>query len=358
MNRLDRISTIACCMALTAAFCIGTMNAANAAGQGRYKQINLTSNVQGKAQHTDRNLVNAWGLAFFVNSPFWVSDNGSGLSTIYDGGGAPQGLVVTVPPAPEQPGGTLGSPTGIVANPSIRWVVSENGKSGPAAFIFDTADGTISGWSPGVDLQHAIIAVDNFGAHASYTGLEIVTDRNGPRLYAADSANNNIDVFGGNFQPLFSFTDPNVPNGYSVYAIHNIQGRLFVTFAGGGGGVVDIFDTGGHLMRTFASNGPGGHLVSPWGIALAPHDFGRFSNALLIGNEDDGHISAFNIMTGAFLGQLVDPKGHTITIPGLWALQFGADNPANGKQDELFFTAGPHGYSEGLFGKIIEQDGQ
>jgi uncharacterized protein (TIGR03118 family) len=357
MNRLDRISTSACCMALTAACIVGTMNEASAAGQGRYLQVNLTSNVHGMAQHTDRNLVNGWGLAFFINSPFWVSDNGSGLSTIYDGGGVPQGLVVTVPPAPEQPGGTLGSPTGIVANPSIRWVVSKNGKSGPAAFIYDTADGTISGWSPGVDPQNAVIAVYNFSAHASYTGLEIVTDRNGPRLYAADAANNKIDVFGGNFQPLFSFTDPNVPKGYTTYAIHLIQGRLFVTFAGGGGGVVDIFDTGGHLMRTFASNGPGGHLVSPWGIALAPHDFGRFSNALLIGNEDDGHISAFNVMTGAFLGQLVDPNGKTITIPGLWALQFGADSPANGKADELFFTAGPNNYADGLFGKIVEQDG-
>jgi uncharacterized protein (TIGR03118 family) len=307
--------------------------------------------VQGMAQHTDPNLVNGWGLAFFKNSPFWVSDNGTGLSTIYDGTGAPQQLVVTVPPAPEQPGGTLGSPTGMVANPSMRWVVSANGKSGPAAFIFDTGDGTISGWSPGVDPQHAIIAVDNFSAHASYTGLEIVNDR----LYAADFANNRIDVFGGRFQHLFSFAGPNVPKGYSTYAVHLIQGRLFVTYAGPGGGIVDIFDPGGHLVRTFASNGPGGHLVSPWGMALAPHDFGKFSDALLIGNEDDGHISAFNFMTGAFLGQLVDPQGHTIVIPGLWALQFGAGNVANGKTDELFFTAGPNGYADGLFGKIIEQ---
>src|SRR5579864_4901340 len=170
MIRRNRISTFAGCTALAAAISIGTMNAANAAGQGRYLQVNLTSNVHGMAQHTDGNLVNGWGLAFFTSSPFWVSDNGSGLSTIYDGTGTPQSLVVTVPPAPEQPGGTLGSPTGIVANPSIRWVVSENGKSGAAAFIFATGDGTISGWSPGVDPQHAIIAVDNFSSHASYTG--------------------------------------------------------------------------------------------------------------------------------------------------------------------------------------------
>jgi uncharacterized protein (TIGR03118 family) len=358
MIRLDRIAKSACCMALAAALCVATTHEASAAGHGRYLEVDLTSNVHGMAQHTDQNLVNGWGLAFFTSSPFWVSDNGSGLSTIYDGTGTPQGLVVTVPPAPEQPGGTLGSPTGIVANPSIRWVVSENGKSGPAAFIFDTADGTISGWSPGVDVQHAIIAVDNFGTHASYTGLEIVTDRDGPHLYAADSVNNRIDVFGGQFQHVFSFTDPNVPKGDTAYAVHLIQGRLFVTFAGLGGGIVDMFDTGGHLMRTFASNGSGGPLVSPWGIALAPHDFGKYSNALLIGNEGDGHISAFNITTGAFLGQLEDAQGHTIAIPGLWSLQFGAGNAANGKADELFFTAGPNGYSDGLFGKIIEQDGR
>jgi uncharacterized protein (TIGR03118 family) len=231
MIRLDRIAASACCMALAAAFSIGTTHEARAAGQGGYMQVNLTSNVQGMAQHTDPNLVNGWGLAFFKNSPFWVSDNGTGLSTIYDGTGAPQQLVVTVPPAPEQPGGTLGSPTGMVANPSMRWVVSANGKSGPAAFIFDTGDGTISGWSPGVDPQHAIIAVDNFSAHASYTGLEIVNDR----LCAADFANNRIDVFGGRFQHLFSFTGPNVPKGYSTYAVHLIQGRLFVTYAGPGG---------------------------------------------------------------------------------------------------------------------------
>ena len=332
---------------------------AEAGGLGRYLEINLSSNVHGMAHQTDRHLVNGWGLAFFTSSPFWVSDNGTGFSTIYDHFGVRQSLIVTIPPAPEEPGGTLGSPTGIVANPSSRFAVTENGHTGPAAFIFATLDGTISGWSPGVDLLKSVVAVDDFSSNDVFTGLEILTDRFGPRLYAADTAHNQIDVFGGNYEPLFSFTDPNVPKGFSVYGIHNINDRLFVTFAGQtAGGIVDMFDTGGHLMRTFASNGPSGPLQAPWGVALAPHDFGKFSNALLVGNVADGHISAFDATTGAFLGQLLDTHGKTIAIPGLWSLVFGAGNSANGKTDELFFTAGPNGYSAGLFGKIIEQDGR
>jgi uncharacterized protein (TIGR03118 family) len=357
MFRPARTGTTACCVALLAALVLGTTSRADAGGHGKYLQINLTSNVQGMAHQTDRHLVNGWGLAFFTSSPFWVSDNGTGLSTIYDHFGNRQNLIVTVPAAPEQPSGTRGTPTAVVANPSIRFAVSENGHSGPAAFIFATSDGTISGWSPGVDLLHSVIAVDNFKSTAIYTGLEILTDNDGPRLYAADNWNGQVDVFGGSYQPLFTFTDPHVPPGFSVYGIHFIAGRLFVTFAGPGGGVVDMFDTGGHLMRTFASNGATGPLQSPWGIALAPHDFGKYSNALLVGNVADGHISAFDLTTGAFLGQLENTAGHPIAIPGLWSLEFGAGNKANGPTDELFFTAGPDGYTAGLFGKIIELDG-
>jgi uncharacterized protein (TIGR03118 family) len=358
MFRSARIAAITACLAFVPALMLGATDTAYAGGHGHYLQINLSSDVHGMAHQTDRHLVNGWGLAFFVSSPFWVSDNGTGLSTIYDHFGNRQNLIVTVPAAPEQPSGTLGSPTGIVANPTANFGVTENGQSGSSAFIFATLDGTISGWSPGVDLLHSVVAVDDFKGGDVFTGLEIVTGRDGPRVYAADTAHNMIDVFGAKFQPLFSFTDPNVPKGFSVYGIHLIQGRLFVTFAGQGpGGAVDMFDTGGHLMRTFASNGTTGPLQSPWGVALAPHDFGKYSNALLVGNVADGHISAFNVMTGAFLGQLENTQGQPVAIQGLWSLVFGAGNAANGKTDELFFTAGPNGYSDGLFGKIIEQDG-
>jgi uncharacterized protein (TIGR03118 family) len=329
---------------------------AEAAAAGGYQQINLTSNVPGMAHHTDPNLVNGWGAAFFPGNPFWLSDEGTGLSTLYDSHGVAQGLVVAIPAAPEQPAGTAGTPSGIVANSSNAFVVSENGVSGPGVFLFDTLDGTISGWNPGVDLNHAVIAVDNFSSHSLYTGLAIAKTNHGWRLYAADAVNNRVNVFDGKFQKLYSFTDPTVPNTLSVYGVHLVQGFILVTFgsqASNQGGVVDIFDFNGRLVKRFAANGPGGPLEAPWGAAVAGPHFGPFSNALLIGNVDDGHISAFNSKTGAFLGQMQDATGKTIANPGLWSLEVGAGGGASGNADELYFSAGPNGYGDGLFGKFI-----
>jgi uncharacterized protein (TIGR03118 family) len=327
-----------------------------ASASSAYREINLTSNMPGMARHTDPNLVNGWGMAFFPGSPFWISDEATGFSTLYDAHGVPQGLVVAIPAAAEQPQGTPGTPTGIVANSTSAFVVSANGTSGPGFFLFDTLDGTISGWNPSVDLNHAIVAVDNFSSHALYTGLAIAKTMHGPRLYAADAVNNRVDVFDGKFRKLFGFTDPTVPSGLGVYAVHLVQGFIFVTFAIGGsssGGVVDVFDFNGRFVRRFAANGSGGPLEAPWGIAASGAHFGQFSNAILIGNEADGRISAFNPKTGAFLGQLKDSQGNTFAIPGLWSIEFGAGGGASGNADELFFSAGPHGYSAGLFGKFI-----
>jgi uncharacterized protein (TIGR03118 family) len=342
-------------IALTIGASLG--GAAKAAGStGGYRQINLASNVPGIAHHTDRNLVNGWGLAFFPGNPFWVSDEATGLSTLYDSHGVPQNLVVAIPAAPEQPAGTKGTPTGMVANSTMAFVVSENGASGPGVFLFSSLDGTISGWNPGVDFGHAVIAVDNFSSHAAYTGLAMARTQHGPRLYAADAANNKVDVFDPKFRKLFSFTDPRVPKSMSAYGVHLVNGRIVVTFASelnNTGGVVDLFDFDGRFIKTFAANGANGPLHAPWAVVASGMHFGQFSNAILIGNEDDGRISAFDPKTGAFLGQLKDEQGNTIAVPGLWGLAFGSGGGASGNANELYFAAGPNGYADGLFGKLV-----
>ena len=319
----------------------------------QYKRVNLVSNMPGAALHVDPNLINGWGLAFFAHSPFWVADAGTGVSTLYGPGGSMVPLVVTVPSAPG-----LG-PTGIVANSSAGFVVTENGVSGPAAFIFDSMDGTISGWSPNVDVTHAIIAVNNSSSGAAYTGLAIAMDSSGNTfIYAADQGNNKVDIYDSGFNFVKSFTDSSLPAGFSAFGIQNIGGKLYVTFAGffsgNLGGFVDVFDTSGNLIKKFAANGT---LNLPWGLAQAPADFGRFSHDILIGNLFDGTINAFR-RNGKFKGQLKDAHGKVISVDGLWALKFGTDPSANGGKNQLFFTAGPSFYANGLFGRItaIEDD--
>lgn len=315
----------------------------------QYKVSALVSNQKGVAPHTDPNLVNAWGIAYFVGGPFWVSDNGTGKSTLYDAFGNLQSLVVIVPPAS---GAGLGTPTGMVANGTTDFVISKNGKSGPGVFLFDTSDGTISGWNPTVNGTHAVIAVNNSSRHSEYTGLAMGVNNGANVLYAADNGiNRRVDMFNAKFQRVGSFTDSSLPAGFAPYGIQNINGYLYVTFGrfGTPGGFVDIFDTAGHLIRHFASQGK---LSAPWGLALAPPNFGKFSSALLVGNLGDGHINAFDYTTRAFLGQLTDTTGKTITISGLWALSFGGGTSADGRTNQLFFTAGPNGYLDGLFGVI------
>jgi uncharacterized protein (TIGR03118 family) len=329
-----------------------------------YQQRNLVGFQPGMAHYTDP-LLNGWGLAFAPNGPFWVADTATGVSTVYDHQGKPQPLVVTVPGAS---GGT-GSPTGVVYNPTSDFVISKNGKSAPALFIFDTTDGTISGWNPAVDPTHAIIMSSR---PAAYFGLVLATNGSGQNvLYAADFANNSIDMFGGSYNFLGSFTDPKVTTqlpGYMAYGVQEVNGQLYVTFDSFGnapfGGVVDIFDTNGNLLTPnhFTANAPGaGPLANPWGVVQAPPDFGIFSNDILIGNVEQNtgpsaaSINAFNPSTGAFLGQLKEPDGVPLAIPGLWDLEFGAGSPQNGKTNELFFTAGPNAITftgNGLFGMI------
>jgi uncharacterized protein (TIGR03118 family) len=328
------------------------------AADNSYVATNLVSDVL-SASHTDPNLVNAWGIAFNPNGFVWIADNGTGKSTLYDGLGNAASLIVTIPPPA---GGTSAAPTGIVFNSSADFAVSNGTVSGASAFIFATEDGTISGWSPTVDSTHAILAVDNSAAGAVYKGLALAGDGTGHFLYATDFHNRKIDVFDATFKPAAlsgSFADPHIPAGYAPFGIRNINGTLYVTYAkqdadklddvkGKGHGFVDVFDANGNLIDRFATRGS---LNSPWGLAVAPADFGKFSNRLLIGNFGDGKINAFDLATGESLGALKRKSGKTLVVDGLWGLDFG-NGVKDFPTDVLFFTAGPNGEANGLFGKI------
>jgi uncharacterized protein (TIGR03118 family) len=332
-----------------------------ATASAQYLRTDLVSNQPGVAPNTDPRLVNAWGLVANPTSPWWVSDNGTGFSTLYNGAGVQIPLFVTVPPAPSSPAGTLGTPTGIVGNTNATiFMITENNVSAPSIFIFATLDGTISGWNPTIGgatgLSHATLAVDRSSAGATYTGLAIATNQAGTFLYAADGGpNRRIDMFDGAFNLVKSFDDPAIPKNFAPYGIQTINGQIWVTFTAlnkGQSGFVDVFDTEGNLVKHSAVHGP---LHSPWGIALAPADFGPMSNAILISNNiSRGRINAFNPETGQFLGPLRDANGKAIEVDNIWALQFGQDAAANanGAHNQLFFTAGPNGYANGLFGVI------
>jgi uncharacterized protein (TIGR03118 family) len=340
----------------------------------RYVQMNLVSDVPGAASVTDPNLVNAWGISFSPTSPFWISDNGTGVSTLYNGAGTPIPLVVQVPPPT---GGTPPStPTGQVFNSTADFVVSANGASQAALFIFATEDGTISGWNPKVDPTNAILAVDNSGMGAVYKGLAMGSTSAGNFLYATNFHEGVIEMYDAHFQWVRNFTDYDLPPHYAPFGVANIGGKLYVTFAkqdkdahddsaGPHRGFVDIFDTDGNLIKRLISRGP---LDSPWGLALAPAGFGRFSHSLLVGNFGNGRISAFNPRTGFFRGQLRrkdvsarsrgwfphrfrHDRDDVLTIDGLWAIVFG-NGTATAPANLLYFTAGPDGESHGLFGTV------
>src|SRR5579871_351365 len=303
-------------------------------------QYTLTSLV---TTTNDPNLRNGWGLAYLPSGPYWVSDEGTGLSTVYQANGTIVSLVVTVPPASTG----QGSPTGIVANTTTGFVVTQNGKSGPAAFIFDTLDGTISGWNSSVNPNTAVIAVNN--STANYTGLAIGTSGTQTVLYAANSAQNRIEVYNSNFKLTKTFTDTKL-TGLTVYGVAFIKGFVVVTFSGSTTGAVDVFSPSGTLLKTLVP--PTSVLKGPWGLALAPKNFDTLSNTLLVGNVDDGTIHGFSTSTGKLVGEVKDKNGNVISIPGLWGLEFGGGSPNNGNTNQLFFAAGTSGYSTGEFGVI------
>jgi len=329
-----------------------------------YKRVNLVSDIAGVARFTDPNLVNPWGLAFSPTSPFWVADNGSGVSTLYNGQGqafpVATPLVVTIPSPTDPTGG--GTPTGLVVNSTTdAFVVSADSQAGPAAFLFATEDGTILGWSPTVNRTQALIAVDRSSAGAVYKGLALASTSTGTYLYATNFHAGVVEIYDQHFAPVTTFTDPTVDANFAPFGIQTIGGQIYVTFAkqkqpdlhddeaGPGNGFVDVFAPDGTFVRRVAAHGT---LNSPWGLALAPDGFGPFSHHLLVGNFGDGRINAFDVDSGEFDSQLLDPEGNPLTINGLWALQFGNGALNGGRRDRLFFTAGIADESHGLFGFI------
>ncbi len=344
-----------------AAFAQSSVAQSHPVAHGVYQQTNLVSDLAGMAPVTDPNLVNPWGLVASATSPWWVSDNGAGLTTLYNGQGQIVPLVPTIPAPTGSAAGTLGTPTGVVFNSTTGFVITENGVSAPAAFIFSTEDGTIAGWSGAVDRAHAILTVDRskIGAGAVYKGLAIATNSAGTFLYATNFRFGTIEVFNSSFKLVGSFKDRYLPRGYAPFGIQNIGGNLYVTFAqqdaarhddvaGRGHGFVDVFSASGRLLRRLVSRGK---LNSPWGLALAPANFGAFSNALLVGNFGDGLIHAYNPKNGALLGTLSNSSRAPLVIDGLWGLSFG-NGSGSGATNDLFFTAGIQDEAHGLFGKI------
>jgi uncharacterized protein (TIGR03118 family) len=341
-------------------FGAGLLACLAAPGFAQYTVTNLVSNQNAIGSNpADPDLVNAWGITSLAASPFWVSDNGTGKSTLYNSLGQKQGLVVTIPSAS---GMGQGTPTGVIGNTTASsFVVSftQGGvtKSGKSVFLFATLDGTISGWTPAVLPTTSVIGANRSAFGASYTALTLFTNSVGISfLYAANNTDGGgIDVFGGGFNFLGTVTDPQIPRSFAPYGTRVIGDRLWVTFGGtnkANSGFADVFqiNNDGTLTKLFEANGP---LHSPWGLAQAPSNFGPFSNAVLIANNiKDGEINAFDPETGNFLGHLADGNGRPISINQLWGLDFGKGAGANGATNELFFTAGPDNYANGLFGVI------
>lgn len=346
--------TRACAPILAGAAVLISACAAMANG---YLQTNMVSDGAVPATIVDKNLVNPWGISFSPTSAFWISDNGTGLSTLYNGVGEPLSLVVTIPP----PGGAPGpaAPDGTIFNPTTDFVVTGPNGSGPAVFLFSTEDGTISGWNPAADLNNAILEVDQSSQGTVFKGIAWAHVGKVNWLYATDFHHGMVDVFDASFNLVGHFTDTSIPSGYAPFGIQNVDDDLVVTFAkqdaaghddvaGPGFGFVDVFTPKGKLVRRLVSHGA---LNSPWGIAVAPDDFGQFSDDILISNFGDGRINAFNQTTGAFEGTLRDGGGNPITISGIWGIAFG-NGVAAGLQNVLYFTAGINDESDGLFGQI------
>jgi uncharacterized protein (TIGR03118 family) len=353
----------------------------------RYVVTALVSDipVSGTSPKIDPVLQNAWGVAFSpAASPFWISDNATGCSTLYGGDGVKVAtLQVSIPlpgnvvPAtscktvdPNHPP-TNAAPTGVIWNPSSLFVVP--GTTIQAAFIFDTEDGTLSAWAGGLthNPTNAVIAVDNSATGAVYKGLAVGVNVRGVFLFATNFNAGTVDVFGpngpdGHFAAVTTdggFIDPDIPAGFAPFGIENIDGDLFVTYAkqnahkhddvaGPGNGFVDVFDTDGHFLRRFASRGP---LNSPWGVTRASFAFGRFSGNILVGNFGNGKINVFDSQ-GRFLDELDRADGKTLVIDGLWKLTLGGGRASS--SDTLYFTAGPNGEKDGLFGTITPIPGK
>jgi uncharacterized protein (TIGR03118 family) len=362
-----------------------------------YTQTNLVSNTSGVAPVTDPQLINPWGLSRASGSPWWISDQATGYSTLYNGPGVKQALIVTIPPSdPTNKSTPIGSPTGTIANGSQTDFLLAAGK--PAVFLFSTIDGTIAGWNPAVALAPGsappstnAVTVVKTSDGSSFTGLTS-SFVNGKRfLYTANFTKGRVDVYDSTFQAVrvskkhsgenddkqgvfseTSFVDERLPDHYVPFNVQAIGNDIVVTYAlhegsspfetdGPGLGFVDIYSSSGRLLRRLEN---GDWLNAPWGVALAPLDFGRFSHDLLIGQfagggdtQSSGFIAAYDLATGKFDGLLEDASGKPLAINGIWSLSPGNVSPSNNDPAaapaaEVYFTAGPNHGSGGLFGYL------
>jgi uncharacterized protein (TIGR03118 family) len=324
----------------------------------RYTATVLTSNgpASGPNARADSSLVNGWGISRSSTSPWWVSDNGTGLSTLYNGEGAKQALVVTVP----------GGPTGTVWNGTPDFEVAPGR---PGSFLFAALDGTISGWNSGVNPSQAIVVATNPGA--VYTGMAIASVNGKNRIYAADFKGRKIDVYDSKFQLISGdnglgdddgdtiFRFPAALQDYAPFNIQNIGGTLYIAFAKHNAageelkapstGIVAAFTPSGQPIRMFERVAG---LNAPWGLVMAPGDFGVFSHHLLVGQFGSGEILAFNATTGRYSGKMLDQNGSVLKIDGLWGLSFGNGRNA-GPSTTLFFAGGPNDEHDGVFGQIV-----
>lgn len=335
-----------------------------------FAQTNLIANKASfGAKLTDPNLTNAWGLAAGPSTPIWVSDNNSGLASVYSGG-MPGNETVSLDLTVPVPGG---NPTGQVFNSSTTAFPVGGPAGSSAKFIVDTdsvgksqSPGEIAAWNGGASFVVEDSAKGGPGgktpAHAVFKGLALATrPAVGPELFAADVANAKIDVFNKNFQLLRTvteFRDPRIPAGYAPFNVQSMDGRLFVTYgkqnkaktdvvAGAGLGFVDEYTVSGTLIHHLVSHGP---LDEPWGLAIAPAGFGPFAGDLLVGNLGNGWINVWNPVTGRYHGWLATTSGKPVAINGLWGLQVG--NSAFGGASSVVFSAGPNGYNNGLVGVL------
>jgi uncharacterized protein (TIGR03118 family) len=345
--------TVLAAVALIAAGIIGAGTAR--AASDAFTVNPLVSDGGAAASLTDPSLVNGWGLSAGPTTPWWASDNGTSLSTLYSGTGAKTPLTVSV----------LGAPTGTVFNGSATdFVISQSGSSGAARFLFSTEGGTILGWAPTVNGTAAVVGADRSSVGASYKGLAIANDR----LYATDFHNGRVDVFDASFKLVTTaggFKDANVAKGFAPFGIQALGGDIFVTYAKQdaarhddvpvpGQAYVDEFTPDGQLVARIVNSGKkNAPLVAPWGLALAPADFNVFGGDLLVGNFGNGRISAYakHGNTWVYKGQLRLGNGAPIAIDGLWAIAFG-NGSAAGPTNTLYVLAGPSGGRHGLFGSI------
>ena len=310
-----------------------------------YHVVPLVSDQPGVAPNTDPNLVNPWGISQAPGNPLWVSDNGTDLSTLYDpNNGTVESLVVKIPP---------GAPTGTAfVPPGTGFPISAKGTKDDSIFLFDTESGMILGWSNNVNLNKAIVAVDNSARGSAYKGLAY--DDSDVRLFAADFVNNEVQMYDKKWNLMGKFTDSSLPKHFAPFNVAWLNNKLYVSFAeraagsidevdGKGLGYVDIFDAEGNLMKQLIAQG---NLNAPWGMTIAPSKFGRFAGALLVGNFGDGKVHAYDPDSGKLLGTLKASSDKPLVIDGLWSLFPGPDN------ETVIFSSGPDGEKHGLLGQI------